>query len=148
VVVILRLLELKIGHGSLLCVIICREMLSNNCGLAYISMSLYSGLASLLKWFIPVYLTSRICEYLTYKLILMVSMASIPEPYFYPVDVYVSRTLSWKNPHLLAYLLMTSLSLLRGEHYTVVLKIAYPYFDGSTIRIVLVGNMFLFGRSL
>jgi hypothetical protein len=123
VVVILRLLALRVGRGSLLCVIVHREMLSKSCVLAYISMVLYSGLASLLKWVIPVCLTSGLCEYPTYRLILLVFVASIPMPYFDPVDVYVSCALSWKNPQLLACLLMTSLSLLCGEHYTVVLTL-------------------------
>jgi hypothetical protein len=75
---------------SLLCVIVRRELLSKICGLSHIAMVLYSFLASLLKWVIPIYLTSRICEYPTYRLILPVFVASIPAPYFNPMDVYVN----------------------------------------------------------
>jgi hypothetical protein len=111
-------------------------------------MALYSGLDSLMKWVIPIYQTFGLCEYLTYKFILLVSVASILAPFFDTVDVYVSRALSYKNPQLLAYLLMTSLSLLHGEHYTILLTIACPYFDGGTVCLILVGHGFLIGRSL
>jgi len=84
---------------------------------------MYSGLASLLKWVIPIYLTYGICEYFAYILILQVSVASISMPYFDYVDVYESRALSWKNPQLIVFLFMTSLSLLRGEYYTNVLTL-------------------------
>jgi hypothetical protein len=75
---------------SLLCVIFHKELLIKSCGLAYIVVILYVGLASLLKWVTPVFLTSRLCEYLTYRLILLISVASIPVPYLDPMDVYVN----------------------------------------------------------
>jgi hypothetical protein len=75
---------------SLLCVIVHRELLSKICGLSSIAMVLYSGLTSLLKWVTPVCLTFGIYEYLTYKLILLISVASIPMPYFDLVDFYVN----------------------------------------------------------
>lgn len=75
---------------SLLCVIVRRKLLSKSCVLTYIAMVLYLGLASLLKWVIPIFLTSDICEYLTYRLILLIFVASIPVPYFDAMDVYVN----------------------------------------------------------
>ena len=79
---------------SLLCVILCKELLSKSCGLSHIVIVMYSGLASLLNWVIQVFLTFGLCEYLACILIVLFSVASISMPYFDYVDVYESRALS------------------------------------------------------
>jgi hypothetical protein len=89
-------------------------------------MVLFSGLASLLKLVISVCLNSGLCEYPTYRLTLLVSVASVPTPYFDPVGFYVNYDerlehlcLVLEKPSVVGLLAITSLSLLRGKCYTV-----------------------------
>jgi hypothetical protein len=53
-------------------------------------MVLFSILASLLKLVIAVCLNSGLCEYPTYRLTLLVFVASVPMPCFNPVGFYVN----------------------------------------------------------
>jgi hypothetical protein len=89
-VVILRLLALK---GWLWVLDVCNcslELLSKFCSGACFVMVLFLGLASLLKLVIVVCLNSRLCEYPTYRLTLLVYVASVSMPCFDPVGFYVS----------------------------------------------------------
>jgi hypothetical protein len=52
------------------------------------------------------------------------------------------HALSWKNPQLLAFFLMTSLSLLRGEHYTYILTFLTQILMG--VLLVIFGRAHVF----
>jgi hypothetical protein len=69
----------------LLCVILRMELLNKDCSGALLCHGSVFGLASLLKLVITVCQNSGLCEYPTYELTLLVSVASVHTPYFDPV---------------------------------------------------------------
>jgi hypothetical protein len=66
---------LKVGRMVLVVCNCSLELLSKDCGGACFVMVLFSGLASLLKLVIAIFLNSGLCEYSTYILTLLVSVA-------------------------------------------------------------------------
>jgi hypothetical protein len=90
VVVILRLLELKDWSRVLVVCNCSLELLSKYCSGACYVMVLFLGLDSLLKLVITICLKSGLCEYSTYRLTLLVFVASVPMPCFDPVGFYVN----------------------------------------------------------
>jgi hypothetical protein len=58
------------------------ELLSKHSSGDFFVMVMFSGLSSLLELVIAVYLNSGLCEYPTYRLTLLVSVASVPTPCF------------------------------------------------------------------
>jgi hypothetical protein len=82
--------HLKVGHVVLVVCNCSLELLSKDCSGACFVMVLFSSLASLLKLVIAVCLNSGLCEYPTYRLTLLVSVASVPMPCFDPMVFYVN----------------------------------------------------------
>jgi hypothetical protein len=110
------------------------------------------GLVSLLKLVIIVCQSSGICEYSTYGLTLIVSVIKFSHAMFnsvvFMMEDWGILCLVLEKPlvvSMFSYDLTITVAwwtLYRYEH------IAYPDFDGSTIRSILVGHEFLFGHSL
>jgi hypothetical protein len=66
------------------------ELLSKDYSGSFFVMVLFLGLTSLLKLVIELCLNYGLCEYSTYRLTLLVSLASVPTPCFNPMGFYVN----------------------------------------------------------
>jgi hypothetical protein len=131
-----------------------QELLNKYCSGACFVMVLFSSLASLLKLVIALCLKSRLSKYPTYRLTLLVFVASVPTPCFDPVffnlnyDERLEHYVPCLGKNLSCWLPCYNLTVIVSRQMLYSIRTLLPRFLRENYLCFLIGHRFLFGCSL